>query len=811
MSISDKLIQIMQDAGLKPDCVPVADGKIHRFHDKNDKPGTNNGWYIFFDGDVLGGAFGNWRSGLSETWCEKRSTEMTESERYLFRQQMKVAKDLRDKSLEELRCDCRSKSKFVWEKAPNAPETHPYLQKKGIKPHGARLYQESLVISLYDLGGTLQGLQFIDADGEKRFKKGSLVNSTYYRIDGTETSPIIICEGFATGGSINEATGCTVVCALNCGNLINVARAYRAQFPNTQFIIAGDNDQWTENNPGLSKASEASEAIDAKLVIPVFSDLSSSPVDFNDLHQLEGLEEVKRQILLVPPTQPALMPIVSSSVTSKERKVKESTSDALLKLASQYTFFHDENGIPFVFIDGECIPVKESRTRDTLSYLYYKDTGKAPNSEALSQAINTLAAMARYDGVQVKLNNRIAWLNNTILYDMGDNTAVQINEDGWKSAATPILFRRYGHQQKQVNPVQGGDPWQVFNFLNVGKEHQLIILVSIISCLIPDIPHPILHPHGPQGSGKSSLFKIIKRLIDPSSLEISITPRDDSEFIRTIARHHVALFDNLSELNSRESDIICAACTGGGIAKRMLYTDDDDVIYNIQRCVGINGINLLISKPDLLDRTLLLNLERIDTGKRVTEADLWQKFNSLKPLILGGIFDTLSKAMKIFPSVSIQHLPRLADFARWGYAIAEALSNGDGSKFLISYGENVSRQNQEVVAENSLCRAILTFMECRQLYSGTIGELYKILKEIAAPDSKDATFPKAAKSVRKHLERIRATLVEFNIYVSYGEHTSEGMGITLENRNFASDASQQQQRNDEPELFEDKSIMETKN
>jgi hypothetical protein len=316
--------------------------------------------------------------------------------------------------------------------------------------------------------------------------------------------------------------------------------------------------------------------------------------------------------------------------------------------------------------------------------------------------------------------------------------------------------------------------------LNVDKEHQLLVLVYIISCFIPDIPHPIFHPHGSQGAGKTTLCKIMKKICDPSSIETLITPKEITQLTQVISHHHVCLFDNMSDLPGWMSDLLAQACTGGGFSKRQLYTDDEDIIFQVKRCIGLNGINLLVSKPDLMDRTILLHLERIAQNKRVDEKELWKIFEEEKPEIIGGIFDALAKAMNIYPNVNLTHLPRMADFAKWGYAIAEALGH-NGSKFIKAYQQNVERQNEEVIQHNTLAQSVVTFMNDKDIWSGTIKEAWKELREIADPEKKDSSFPKASRTLRNQLEKIKPNLMDIGgITFDIGTRNMSGYPITFE-------------------------------
>jgi hypothetical protein len=174
--------------------------------------------------------------------------------------------------------------------------SHPYLESKTIKPFGTMGQRgQLLVLPLRDIDGEIHSLQFINAGGEKWFLSGGRVKGCFYTIGYTEVGPIVICEGYATGASIHEATDYLVVCALFADNLALVAKVFRLKYPDREIIIAADNDVRTNGNPGVAKATSAAIQINAKLAVALFS--SESGTDFNDLHQQEGVHEVKNQIL----------------------------------------------------------------------------------------------------------------------------------------------------------------------------------------------------------------------------------------------------------------------------------------------------------------------------------------------------------------------------------------------------------------------------------------------------------------------------------------------------------------------------------
>ena len=126
-----------------------------------------------------------------------------------------------------------------------------------------------------------------------------------YFLIGEPDGALCIAEGYATGASIHEATGTAVAVAFNAGNLLAVARALRARFPDLRLIICADDDARTPENPGLTKGREAALAVDAWLAVPDFgANRPEGATDFNDLHRHAGLEAVRTGIAQAVPVQP---------------------------------------------------------------------------------------------------------------------------------------------------------------------------------------------------------------------------------------------------------------------------------------------------------------------------------------------------------------------------------------------------------------------------------------------------------------------------------------------------------------------------
>jgi hypothetical protein len=278
---------------------------------------------------------------------------------------------------------------------------------------------------------------------------------------------------------------------------------------------------------------------------------------------------------------------------------------------------------------------------------------------------------------------------------------------------------------------------------------------------VPNIPHPAVILHGEKGAAKSTASELLKSLIDPSSLETLTLQSNQRTLAVNLLNHWFLPFDNVSFINDEVSDTLCRAITGGGIQQRKLNTNSEDVIFTFQRCIAINGIQNVAKRADLLDRSILIELLRIKDEKRKELTAIMANFEADRAEILGGIFDTLSKAMTIYPTVKLCNLPRMADFAIWGYAIGEALGEGMGQIFLDEYAANRQIQNEEAIAGDPVATLIVEFMRDKGYWSGKCSELYNKLLNIAFDhgiSTSDKYYPKNAIVLAKKFSEIKSNL-----------------------------------------------------
>jgi putative DNA primase/helicase len=283
----------MAAAGIEYTGQVCADGKLHRFKAEGDH--ARNSWYVLHVGPPAAGAFGCWKRGLKQTWCECKGN-LSQAEWQRIRERWHETEATVKAETVARQNKAQRIADWILARAKPAT-THPYLNAKQVQSRGdLREYRGALVLPLRDINGDVPSLQFIGPDGSKNFLTGGRITGCFFTLADRADGPVVICEGYATGATIHEATARSVVCAINCGNLMEVASAVREQWPQREIVVATDNDQFTEGNSGVTKGTAAAKAIRAKLAVPQFENTVSSPTDFNDLARAEGLDAVRAQI-----------------------------------------------------------------------------------------------------------------------------------------------------------------------------------------------------------------------------------------------------------------------------------------------------------------------------------------------------------------------------------------------------------------------------------------------------------------------------------------------------------------------------------
>ncbi|MDP3725847.1 MAG: bifunctional DNA primase/polymerase [bacterium] len=562
----------------------------------------------------------------------------------------------------------------------------------------------------------------------------------------------------------------------------------------------GKKTDWTEFSTADVVEGERNNAA-AQFIGKLLHDLST------DLWETAGWHSLKswNQKCCKPPLEEKELRAIFESILQREstqREKKEEKADngsqagQLVNFVFQdhnITLFHDQFDIPYAkFVTGkhkEIRPIGGSIFKHWLAKSFYDSHKKTLSQNTLTTALLTIGGRASFGGEEIKLHTRTAMIDSAIWYDLAnkDWRVVKITPDGWSVIDNPpIIFKRQQHQAAQVDPATGGNIPDILQFVNISDENQqLLFLVLLVSYFIPGFPHPIPYVYGPQGSAKSTLSKIVRKLVDPSRLGVLSLPRKEEELVQVLSHHYMLFFDNVGTIPDSVSDLLCRAVTGSGFSKRQLYTDDEDIICNIQANIGINGINLASNKPDLLERSVLFELPRVEKIDRQQEHKLWEKFEREQSKLLGAIFDTIAKAIVLKATIKASSLPRMADFALWGCAIAEAMGFRK-EEFLNAYDNNINSQNAEVLGEHVEAELLCTFMGDREEWNGTSSQLLEFLRDTATTlQIAQSDLPKSAGALSRKLNTLKINLEEVGIKVIKSKGTRRTLSIRKNPVNIA--------------------------
>ena len=291
----DAFRQVIERTGLiPPSSIPM--GKLTRFPGVGKSNGNKSGW-AWLSEDGLGGAFGDWASGLSETWAAHHDQVMTTAaERAAHAKRVAELRRIRQEEEARQHAEVAQQAQAIWDHAAPAPADHPYLLRKSIRPHSLRLDAEARLLVPVMIDGSITSLQTIDDAGEKRFLLGGKKASGSFTLGNlSEANTILICEGYATGASLYETSSFPVVVAFDAGNLRPIAEGLRQQYPTATILVCGDNDVHADGKPntGLLAATAAASAIDGILVMP---ELNGQKCDWNDVHVQCGLDAVREKV-----------------------------------------------------------------------------------------------------------------------------------------------------------------------------------------------------------------------------------------------------------------------------------------------------------------------------------------------------------------------------------------------------------------------------------------------------------------------------------------------------------------------------------
>jgi energy-coupling factor transporter ATP-binding protein EcfA2 len=313
-------------------------------------------------------------------------------------------------------------------------------------------------------------------------------------------------------------------------------------------------------------------------------------------------------------------------------------------------------------------------------------------------------------------------------------------------------------------------------FVNFTEPDFRLMIAWLTAALRTVGPYPVLVLNGEQASGKSTLARILRLLIDPQAGPALALPKSTRDLMATALNCWLLVYENISTIADWLSDCVCQLAFGGGFASRTLFTNDERTVIYAQRPVILVGIDDFVARGDLRDRSVFLNLNPIARSRRRTESSIWPAFRADYPRMMGGVLDAIAGGLRELPSVQLNDLPRMADYAVWGEATGRALSWG-AETFLSTYNDNRRHASAAILDDSPLATVLLSMARHGVAWSGSPAELYRSASEIAGK-STGPHWPKTVNAFGAELRRLAPQIRLHGLSIHF-ERKHEGRIVTL--------------------------------
>ena len=472
------------------------------------------------------------------------------------------------------------------------------------------------------------------------------------------------------------------------------------------------------------------------------------------------------------------------------------TADELVNIVNGCaTLFLEENGDGFATFDAgghnETWPIDSEGFREWLGYKYFQQTGRAPGDSSLTTSLNTLRGIAKYEGDECKVWLRCAPHQGGYLIDLCDEQwrVVYVTPHGWQILnQSPVIFTRTKNMSALPVPGEMRDFSKLWNYANVSKEDRPFVAAWMVDACRPDTPYPPLELGGFYGHAKSSTQKALRRVIDPSRVDLRVEPKTTEDLLVAARNNHIVSLNNISHLSPARQDALCSISTGGGVGGRKFYTNSEESLFEIKRAVMINGIKTLATAPDLVDRTVRVELPKLVAYRK--ESEMWSEFEKDHAIIFGGFLDLFSKTLAILPSIEIARPPRMADFAYLGEALFMALKIDSG--FIRVYDAKRQLAADKALEGSPVAQAVQEFIKSSPGWSGTVGALYE---QLSILHNTPSAWPKSPRGLGDQLRVIAPAMAMLGFKIEFDpKRHNDGYHVLLGYIHAPADGSTPSQR-----------------
>lgn len=454
------------------------------------------------------------------------------------------------------------------------------------------------------------------------------------------------------------------------------------------------------------------------------------------------------------------IPDIARSAVKKFKRIEKNQAGILIGLIeSQAHIFKDDGGTVYADVERNghrnTWSVDSGAFHNWLNLAYWNAKNAAPGRDALIAALKIVQAKADNHAPTFDVFIRVGQYIDKLYVDLCDDAhrAIEIDNNGWRIVHDPpCRFLRYPGMLSLPEPKRGGSINDLRQFMNMDDDQFVLVVGFLLNALRPDGPYFALSLSGEEGSAKSYATTVLRDLIDPNDIPLTSPPKNTDDLWARAKHSHMLAFDNLSRLSPDMSDAICRLAIMAGDSKRGLYTNNDEVSFKASLPIILNGIDDMIERGDLGDRSIDLQLTRIADDHRRTQEELDAAFIQKQPYILGALCDAIVVGLKTLPTLELKELPRMADSAKWIIACEDALF--DAGSFMNAYKAS-HRTTMETVLDSDLAGVAMLNVLAQADIKGTANDILQLLKfQTDYITQSDRRWPKTAKAMGGVLRRL---------------------------------------------------------
>jgi hypothetical protein len=403
---------------------------------------------------------------------------------------------------------------------------------------------------------------------------------------------------------------------------------------------------------------------------------------------------------------------------------------------------------------------------------YYREIGEGLTSESINTVLATIHAIAAHDAPEMPVSQqRIAAHNGRYYLYLADEnqTVIEYSGAGWHICEhSPIKFVFDKYKAPLPIPRREGKIYKLWDLTRISdKADRLMVVVTLVKGLVPGGTDPILVISGYAGSGKTTTANYLRSSIDPftKGKVLSKLP-ESSDYIAIHAqRRRILAIDNVSHISADQSDFLCTVSTGGAISKRELFSNQAEIILDVQNLIIITSIGNVVTKPDLLERAIVIDLTRITSEDRASESDLANGFDRDLADILGGLLNITVAALQHRDTTECPKYTRMTEFAHLGEGVQEYLKYAIGSvKSRMAAGAEIA--NEIAIESSPVASTLRSWISTQEAtWQGSASDLLNILKSHAKKSELAGTLPKTANSLSGELKKCESALFQSGIAI----------------------------------------------